>query len=475
MGPSPHRRQFLGTLAAAAGAGLLPAQARRRPNVLFIFSDQHRACSMPGEPHNDAEAPNLARLMSEGTTFRNCISNYPVCSPYRGILLSGRWPCQTGIVDNAYPLKPDETSLGEAFKRAGYHSGYIGKWHLDARGTEGRGLKPEGEARHGFDEWNAWYNTNPHFDNSHTFDPMSGQRRQPKGYNATRMTDSAVEFIGRHRGAPWMLVVSWNPPHPPFLDAPPEQMKMYQPGGLKLRPNTVEAVSRPVGGGRNEAVRPNLQGYNAHITAIDAEMGRILKKLDETGQAENTILIYTSDHGEMMGSHNRMGKRLPHEESANVPFVARYPGGVPAKRASDLMISTIDIYPTLCGLAGIDVPGHCKGRNLAAAVRGETSGGPEHAFLMHIEKDHASGGRNHPAPIFRGIRTKRHTYAVGETGRWCLYDNHEDPYQEYNLAGDTKNNSLMSDLDGEILKYLEEAEDDFPYRTLRAARAISSG
>jgi arylsulfatase A-like enzyme len=122
-------------------AGVATAQQARRPNVLYIFSDQHRACSMPGEPYNDAQAPHLARLASQGLTFKNCISNYPVCSPYRGILLSGRWPCQTGVIDNAWPLKTSETSLGETFRKAGYRTGYVGKWHLDARGTEGNQLR----------------------------------------------------------------------------------------------------------------------------------------------------------------------------------------------------------------------------------------------------------------------------------------------------------------------------------------------
>lgn len=473
MSQGPTRRAFAKTLGAAALTAATAGAQTRRPNVLYIFSDQHRACSMPGEPYNDAEAPNLARLASEGLTFRNCISNYPVCSPYRGILLSGRWPCQTGVIDNAWPLQASETSLGETFRKAGYRTGYVGKWHLDARGTEGKQLKPEGGERHGFDWWRAWYNTNPHFDTSHTFDLMTGQREAPKGYNATRMTDDVIHFVDRHRGEPWFLVVSWNPPHPPFLDAPSELMERYDPRALQLRPNTAETVSRPVGGGRAFDVRRNLQGYNAHITAIDIEMGRILKHLEETGLDRDTIVIYTSDHGEMMGAHNRTGKRLPHEESCNVPFIVRCPGAVPAGKLSEQILSTIDIYPTLCGLAGVPVPGHCEGADLAATARGGPANGPNHALLMHIEKDHASGGRNHPAPIFRGIRTARYTYAVGEIGRWRLYDNQEDPYQQHNLANDAVRAGLMSDLDGAILDALEKAEDPYPYRALRPKRPIT--
>ena len=461
----PTRRDVLHGL-AGAGAVSASAQPPGKPNVLFVFSDQHRACSMPGEPYNDAAAPVLARLASQGTTFTHCISNYPVCSPYRGILLTGRWPYQTGVIDNAYPLRSSEYSLGEAFRDAGYRTGYVGKWHLDARGAEGHALKPKGESRHGFSEWRAWYNTNPHYDRSHTYDPATGRQLVPAGYNATLMTDDAIGFIGRNKGNPWMLVLSLNPPHPPFDDAPPRLMRNYPPGDLRLRPNTVETVTRGIGG-RGRSVRADLAGYNAHIEAVDLEIGRLLEYLERNGLSGNTVVIYTSDHGEMLGAQNRTGKRLPHDESCRVPFVVRAPR-VPAGRRHDVMLGAIDIFPTVCGLAGIPVPSTCVGRDLSAAVRGEPLDGPEHQFLMHIEKSHASGGVNHTSPLFRGIRTPRYTYACGEIGRWCLYDNHEDPYQLRNLADDPARASLMSDLDGEVLDYLRQARDRYPYRVDRS-------
>ncbi|MDA2938807.1 sulfatase-like hydrolase/transferase, partial [Acidobacteria bacterium AH-259-A15] len=202
MSQKPSRRHFMqmvgGSLLAGGQSG---AQAQRRPNVLFVFSDQHRACSMPGEPYSDVEAPNLKRLVTEGTTFRNCISNYPVCSPYRGMLLSGRWPYQTGIIDNDFPLKPNEISLGKVFKRAGYHTGYIGKWHLQSRDTQSD-FVTAGPQRQGFEDWQVWYNTNPHYDQSYTYDQHSGRKIQPSGFNATLMADSALKFIEENRARP---------------------------------------------------------------------------------------------------------------------------------------------------------------------------------------------------------------------------------------------------------------------------------
>ena len=181
-----------------------------------------------------------------------------------------------------------------------------------------------------------------------------------------------------------------------------------------------------------------------------------MAKLEETGQADNTIVVYTSDHGEMMGSHNHMGKRLPFEESAKVRLVARFPGVVPPGRETDTLLGSIDIYPTLCGLAGLDVLAHCRGSDLSPALRAQTVREPEHAFLMHMN---IKGVR---VPIFRGIRTHRHTYAVSEAGRWILFDNLEDPYRQHNLVGDASRQSLIRELEGEILDYLVRVDDPLP-------------
>jgi arylsulfatase A-like enzyme len=455
----PTRREFLATAAASASAAMA---ATRQPNVLYVFSDEHRSCSMPGEAFNEAFTPNLDRFSRQSMTMQNCISNYPVCSPYRAMLLTGRWPYQTGIIDNALPLSPNEVSIGETFRRAGYRTGYIGKWHLSP-GDEGGTFIPKGPARQGFEDWHVWSNTNQHFDKSFTFDPETGRRIQPKGYNCTLMTDEGISFIDRHRNEPWMLMISWNPPHPNFLDAPPEQKERYHPEELKRRPNV---------GKTGPNFGKQFQGYYGHISAVDVEFGRLLQKLEATGQADNTIVIYTSDHGDMMGSHGYGGKRLPWEESCRVPFLIRYPGTVaPGSHAAGLF-STVDIYPSLCGIAGLKVPGHCVGHDLSAAMRGQAVTFPETSFLMHIQKENASGGENNPAPLFRGVRTGRHTYAIADDGQWLLYDNREDPFQKHNLIGDGGASAkLARELDGVLLDWLKKASDPFPSEQLRQKRS----
>jgi arylsulfatase A-like enzyme len=283
--------------------------SRVRPNLLFVFSDEHRACSMPGEPYCDVQTKHLSRLAREGLCFRNCISSYPLCSPYRAMLLSGRWPFQTGVVDNALRLPDDELSLGDAFCRAGYHSGYVGKWHLSPGAEEGEFI-PKGRARLGFEDWQVWSKTTRHFDRALTFDPDTGERIRLRGYSATLMTDAALKFIDRRGDKPWMLVMSWGPPHPPFEEAPPETMRLYDPNLLQFRPNVPAEQAA--------ALRGPLRGYYAHISALDAELGRLLDKLDETNQAANTIVVYTSDHGTMLGSQGCGGKCLPFDEACAV-------------------------------------------------------------------------------------------------------------------------------------------------------------
>jgi arylsulfatase A-like enzyme len=465
---SSTRRAFL-TATAAGLAAPAGRAAPRQPNLLYVFSDEHRACSMPGEPFSEVFAPNLEAFARQGMTFRNCVSNYPVCSPYRSMLLTGRWPYQTGVVDNAIQPRSDQMSIAQTYRRAGHQTGYIGKWHLSPRDDEPGEFIPKGPVRLGFDDWHVWSNTNGHRNASFTFDPESGAKIQPNGYNATLMTDQAVDFIGRYRDRPWMLVVSWNPPHDNNFDAPPEQRQRYDPGALKFRPN-VGTGGGPTWPRITPELRQRLRGYYSHISAIDVEFGRLLRQLQETGQAERTILVYSSDHGSMMGSQGWDGKRLPWEESCRVPFLIRYPGVIPAGSVSDCLLSTIDLYPTLSGITGLRAPESCAGRDLSPVMRGQSAKYPESVFLMHIAKGNSTGANSNPAPLFRGVRTAAHTYTVAADGRWCLYNNLEDPFQMQNRIDDPGMAGLCRDMDGLVLDWLRKAGDPFPYEEARRKR-----
>lgn len=220
-----------------------------------------------------------------------------------------------------------------------------------------------------------------------------------------------------------MVMVAWNPPHATFTDPPEDTKALYPQASLALRPSCQ-------GKAKNKASDlDNDQGYCGHITAIDRELGRLLRRLDELTLAENTIVIYTSDHGSMFGEHGKSSKRHPEEESVRVPFRARWPGRVPAGSIPGQLVGTIDIFPTLCGLAGLPAPVTCGGTSFAPALLGQPMASPESQFIMHIsnkkeyDKVQADPKARVFRPFFRGVRTPRYSYAVCVDGPWVLFDN----------------------------------------------------
>ncbi|HOZ46133.1 MAG TPA: sulfatase [Candidatus Hydrogenedentes bacterium] len=451
------RRQFMTRVAVGATALSLPTRAApnrpRRPNVIYAFADEHRYQSMSFTEMPALITPNMARLAEQGASFTNCISNYPVCSPHRAILMTGRWPYQQGMIDNDIQLRPDEMTLGRVFKSAGYHTAYIGKWHLG-------GLRAE---PFGFDHSLIWTGTNTHWDTSE-YHPADAKPVRPKGYNATLMTDQAIEFIDAHvkDDAPFFLMLSWNPPHASFLDPPEGKKALYPEGSLAQRTNAeVEGESDEKPAIWKQNTWPYYQGYHAHVSAIDDELGRIMAKLDELGIAEDTILVYSADHGSMLGSHGVGGKRQPHEESIRVPFIIRWPGLVPAGLRPAALFGTIDVMPSLCALAGVPVPDTCLGLDFSPTLRGQPGPDPDTQFIMHISKRNASGGQNHPAPIFRGVRSKRYTYAVYPDRPWCLFDNEQDPFQSNNRIDDPALADTRNALDTALRAWVDRAEDPF--------------
>ena len=465
-----NRREFVKRSAAASAAAALPASAKTlakpaaRPNVLYVFSDQHRAASLPGEPLNQALAPTLDRFRRENLSMDACISNYPLCAPHRAILISGLYSWQSKLVHNQQTLEPAVPGLGQAFHDAGYHTGYIGKWHLYAGENK---FVPPGPYRFGFEDWHAWANTNRHYDGI-TFDPDTGERIVMPGYQPTRMTDQAIDFLDKQKSAqkPWLLVLSWNPPHPPF-DPPADERDLYDQAGLKFHPNVrlstpADKLTRPYPQLESfETLRLAEQGYYGAITAVDKEFARLLKTLDDNGMADNTIVVYSSDHGEMMGSHGHMAKQMPHEESCRVPFFVRLPG-VQGGRSSDALFASVDIYPTLCGLAGISVPAHCSGRDFSSLMHGHRSfHEPEMVFLMNEQGPPQF--QEVDVQTYRGVRTKTHTYAVQLDGRWCLYDNIADPYQMKNLVRDPAHKHLIDHFDKALIAWSQSTGDAFPY------------
>jgi arylsulfatase A-like enzyme len=329
-----------------------------RPNIIFVLSDQHRYASLPWTGVGQVRAPTLARLREEGVSFSRCYSNYPICSTARAMIMSGRWPQEVGFPHCGFELRPTPYSLGALFARAGYETCYIGKWHLHAGPDAGdRHCRyiPPGGGRQGFQHMTLWTESNKHWDAAYYDDP-SGARVTYTGYNATGMTDQALGFlreVARRR----------------------EAARGKKGVSVAQSPHTADRADGeelvPVGAHRSNVEMPlaeQIRQYQGHITAVDRELGRIVDFVESSGLAANTILVYSSDHGDRLGSHGLIRKSYFYAESAQVPFLVWGPGRVPAGVERDTLFSTIDYYPTLLGLAGIEAPPVARGINQADAI-----------------------------------------------------------------------------------------------------------
>ncbi len=405
---------------------------------------------MPGEDGCEVVAPNLERLQRAGTTFTNCFSNYPVCAPARGMLMSGRWPSDTGVVNNLSELEPSSSSLAEIFARDGYQTCFIGKWHLHAGPPEtvdgNDRYIPPGPGRHGFERMNVWTETNRHWD-SVRYEEETGAAVRTRGYNATLMTDEALQFLGeRDPTRPFFLFLSLNPPHPPLDDAPPDCLALYSGRSLSVRQNVPEALASgaklvPAGAHRNHVtmtLREQLGQYYAHISAVDKEIGRLLSALEELDELANTLVVYSSDHGDMLGSHGRLRKGAFYRESAQVPLVLSWPGRIGSGQESEMLVGLIDIFPTLLGLCGLPVPDGARGEDLSAGILAKQATGAR--YVLHFSTD-----QNDPdfRAGSRGLRTKRHLYFTNGIEEH-LFDTLEDPFELRNLAADPSSGNLKS-------------------------------
>ena len=442
-----------------------------QPNILYVFADQMRASALGCMGDERVHTPHLDRLAAQGVLFRNAIANTPVCTPSRASLLTGRhaWTCR--CIVNDLRLPEDEISIADVLKGQGYRTGYIGKWHLD--GISRHMFTPPGRRRHGFDDYWAAYNCHhDYFDCKYYLDDSPDVIREP-GYDADVQANQAIGFMERAQrdapGEPWCLFLSWGPPHAPYRQVHQEFLNMYPPDKVELRPNAQGADRR------------DIAGYYAHCTAIDLDMGRLMQALDRLGLAENTILVFSSDHGDMLWSQGRVKKQQPWEESVHIPLIVRWPAGLPVGAVNDTLISIADYTPTLLGLAGAPVPESMNGLDLSGTLEMTDDRRPTTSRLSSSVRrpssvfinEYVSFDQARAYQPWRGVRTERHTYARWLQGGTLLYDNLNDPYQlhnlavkpgvalEPNLASEPGHEALLEEMEGELQGWLERLDDPF--------------
>jgi len=502
------RRQVLFSGVAMAATGALAgriADAKRigekRPNLLFIMPDEFRLQALgiwqqPGYTHclrtvsDPVHTPELNRLATQSILFTQACSTAAVCSPSRAMLMSGMYPSQNGVIGNCHENKPDGlhdniVCLTDVLAGAGYDTGYIGKAHwertlplFDAQGNYvGKETPPGGHYANPFDTYippgkgrhgnRFWFQNikDRHFDAlSYSSDPaLVGGKKDGQPYRRHEFTPKleADVLIGylkntdgqRDPSKPFSAIWTPNPPHMPYSSLKDCEQdvywKYYADVPISKLLNRANVDSEKAAAGKVGDPRKCAPIYFSLVTSIDRQVGRVLQALEETGEAENTIVVFTSDHGEMMGSHGRMAKSTIYDEAFLIPFMIRLPQRL-KPRVENLLLGRVDVMPTLLGMMGLadSIPSSVRGVDYSRGLETEswtTVGKPKStAYLM-------DNGR--------GVRTDRYTYLVRAEGGTELYDNVADPYQMKNLPLTAIDAADLRRLQQELGQWLKTAED----------------
>lgn len=449
----------------------------RKPNILWILADQMRAqaTGYAGDPN--VHTPNLDRLAVEGVNFTHAVSGTPLCSPYRGSLITGKYPHRSSVPGLNSPLDPSMPTIAHALRDHGYRTCWIGKWHLDGNRKELDLTLPENrkeirkippERRGGFENWWAYENNNQPFNCwVHTEAPggTTESFRLP-GYETDVLTDILLQWIEQsvkeEHDQPFFAVLSVQPPHDPYV-APAECMDRHIPGRTVLRSNVppLESIA--------SRARRELAGYYAAVERLDWNIGKIRDTLHKLGLDQNTYIVFFSDHGDMHGSHGQFRKQAPWEESIRIPFLVGGPTRKSYKTLEyDFPVNHVDVAPTTLGLCGISKPGWMDGTDYSPFIleKSELPAVPDSAYLSLPIPTAFSTNLIPEESVdrpFRGIVTRDGwKYIVLEGQPWLMFNVNEDPYEFVNLAHNAFYKEKRKELQNRLLLWIEETEDSFP-------------
>lgn len=428
----------------------VPSFAAPKSNILFVIADQWRAQAFGFAGDPNVKTPHLDAFEKQCVNFTQAVAGMPVCSPTRATLLTGQRPQTHGVFLNDVPLNPDAVTLPKQLKAAGYDTACIGKWHIDGHGRSS--FIPR-ERRQGFDYWKVLecthdYNNSPYY--------ADGPKKLKwDGYDAFAQADDAEKYLREpaRKDKPFLMWLSWGPPHNPYESAPKKYQDLYKPEDIKLEPNVPPE--------RAERARRELAGYYAHCSALDDAFQRLLNALDESGLAENTIIVFTSDHGDMLHSQSQERKQRPWEESARVPMLFRVPASLNIKpQRVTGTINSEDVMPTLLGLCKLPIPKTVEGFDFSSYMHGavDPSGG---ATIIRCISPFGEFTRQRGGREYRGVRTPQTTFVRDLNGPWLLFDNQKDPYQLNNLANQPEHAALQKQMDTLLSRKLKEQHDEF--------------
>jgi arylsulfatase A-like enzyme len=499
-----RRLGLLPLLFVAASIATGPSSAAERPNILFIISDDHgyQAVSAYGSGLN--KTPNIDRIAIEGARFDRCYVTNSLCGPSRACILTGKYSHKNGFYDNTRGrFDGSQVTFPKLLRSAGYQTAIVGKWHLVSEPT-------------GFDYWDILPGQGQYY--RPDFVSAKGRRSVP-GYVTEVITDLAIDWLTNKRDAkrPFLMMVQHKAPHRPWEPAPEkltdrEAEKIPAPATLfddyatrgtaahradmriaqmkpesdvklwdessKARKAVLSRMSDEQQSAWKEHVDPRLakfreanpegddrtrwffqlymKDYLRCVESVDDSVGKLLKYLDDTGLAKNTIVVYTSDQGFYLGEHGWFDKRFMYEESLRTPLVVRWPGVVKPGTVDGQIVSNIDFAPTFLQAAGASVPKEIQGRSMMPVLRGEPAGNGRKSFYYHFYED--KDGDHHVAKhegVTNGRAKLIHFYTLGE---WELYDLRKDPHELVNVYGKPKYATTQAEMMAELERQRKELQ-----------------
>lgn len=462
-----------------------------KPNILIIYPDQMRADAMGCAGNKVVKTPNIDRLANEGVHFTEAYTGYPICCPFRASVLTGKHAQGHGMVQNHFPLRGDQTFLPEMLRDAGYRTGYIGKWHLE--GGPKPGFVPK-DRRFGFEHFIGFnrgheYLKSVYFDDEGT--PYHSTRYEPD-YQTDHLIDFIDQAVQEEPGKPFLAYISYGPPHFPN-NMPEHWRRMYAPEDMDLRPGVPDMDlqrrvqqrrleefcggdtraahhshtaydTKPAGEPETEAeIRRFMAEYYGMISNIDWNVGRILNHLDRLDIAGNTMVIFWSDHGDMLGQHGSYCgiKVQAYRAAMQVPFIVRYPGRFAGGRKTGAMVDVgVDLMATLCEMLDIDLPPETHSMSYLGVLDGRSDQGRDAVWFQLFRQNDGNAGEYTPYAQ-RGIRTRDWLYVRHRDCRVDLYDLNADYYEQNNLVDDKRYESLMDEFDARIEAWMKATGDDW--------------
>ena len=455
----------------------------KHPNLVIIIADQWRGQALGFEKMDPVKTPELDILASQSLVLEQMVSNYPVCSPARAMLMTGVYSIRNHVYSNVnsasapdgIELPKDIVCWSDVLKANGYYNGYIGKWHLDSPHepyvpTSNNDKKvawnewTPPERRHGFDYWYAYgtydvHNKPMYWDTKDTRDSF----HYVNEWGPVHEANKALSFLRndgniRDAGKPFSLVVSMNPPHSDYETVPARYYDLYKnvPLDTLLKDPNIPPAGTPMG----EEYRKHVRYYYANITGVDEQIGRILKGLKEMQLEENTLVIFMADHGNCLGKHGEVSKNNIYEESLRIPMIVYWKGHIQARYDNEFLGSIPDLYPTILDLLGLkkEIPSNIDGKSFAQYFRNGTGSKPDVQYIMGaIVSNNAKINSG-----FRGIRTSSYKLAyVKKKGLTtpCFFNLKTDPFEMNNIY--KPNDSLVVKMNVELLSWLRKTNDPF--------------